>query len=155
MRSPYQYFRLIPLTWKMQCSSTHPVFFPTCFWVNLTMAEKATSSFPGSWAGKESTCKAGDPSSICGSGRSSGEGIGYPLQYSWASLVAQMVKNLPQYRKPGLDPWIGKIPWRAWQPTPVFLPGESGRDGILLGMDRRAWQATTFSVAKSQKRMSN
>ena len=46
-------------------------------------------------AGKESACNAGDPSSIAGSGISAGEGIGYPLQYSWPSLVAQLVKNLP------------------------------------------------------------
>ena len=46
-------------------------------------------------AGKESACNAGDSSSIPGSGSSAGEGIGYPLQYSWASLVAQLVKNLP------------------------------------------------------------
>ena len=51
--------------------------------------------FPGSSAGKESTCKAGDLGLIPGSGRSPGEGTGYPLQYSWASLVAQMVKNPP------------------------------------------------------------
>ena len=44
--------------------------------------------FPGSSAGKESACNAEDPSSIPGSGRSTGEGIGYPLQYSWASFVA-------------------------------------------------------------------
>ena len=44
--------------------------------------------FPGSSAGKESACHAGDPSSIPGSGRSSGEGISYPFQYSWVSLVA-------------------------------------------------------------------
>ena len=50
--------------------------------------------FPGSSVGKESTCNAGDPGSIPGSGRSAGEGMGYPLQYSWASLVAQLVKNL-------------------------------------------------------------
>ena len=50
---------------------------------------------PGSSAGKESTCNAGDSGSIPGSGRSSGEGIGYPLQYSWASLEAQSVNNLP------------------------------------------------------------
>ena len=44
----------------------------------------------------------------------------------WASLVAQMVKNHLQCGRPGFDPWVGKIPWRrAWQPTPVFLPGES------------------------------
>ena len=46
-------------------------------------------------SGKESSCNAGDPSSIPGSGRSTGEGIGYPLQYSWTSLMAQLVKNLP------------------------------------------------------------
>ena len=51
--------------------------------------------FPHSSVGKESTCNAGDPSSIPGVGRSAGEGIGFPLQYSWASLVAQLVKNLP------------------------------------------------------------
>ena len=50
--------------------------------------------FPGTSAGKEVTHNAGDPSSIPGSGRSPGEGIGYPLQYSWASLVVQMAKNL-------------------------------------------------------------
>jgi len=44
---------------------------------------------------KESTCNAGDPSSIPGLERSLGEGIGYPLQYSWASLMAQLVKNPP------------------------------------------------------------
>ena len=51
--------------------------------------------FPGSSAVKESTCNAGDPGSIPGSGRSAVEGIGNSLQYSWASLVAQLVKNLP------------------------------------------------------------
>ena len=51
--------------------------------------------FPGSSADEESTCNAGDPDSIPGSGRSPGEGIGYPLEYSWASLVAQMVKKPP------------------------------------------------------------
>ena len=50
---------------------------------------------PDSSAGKESACNAGDPSSIPGSERSSGEGISYPLQYSWASLVVQLVKNPP------------------------------------------------------------
>ena len=50
--------------------------------------------FPGSSADKEPICNAGDPGSILGSGSSLGDGIGYPLQYSWASLMAQMVKNL-------------------------------------------------------------
>jgi len=75
----------------------------------------------GSSAGKEPGCNAGDPSSIPGSGRSSREGIGYPFQYSWASLCLQC-------RRPGFDSWLGKIPWRrAWQPTPVFLPGHGQR----------------------------
>ena len=51
--------------------------------------------FPDGSAGKESACNAGDPGSIPGSGRSAGEGIGYPLQDSWASLVAELVKNPP------------------------------------------------------------
>ena len=50
--------------------------------------------FPGSSAGKESACNSGDPGSIPGSGSFPGKRIGYPLQYSWASLVSQMVKNL-------------------------------------------------------------
>ena len=49
--------------------------------------------FPDSSVGKESACNARDPGSIPGLGRSAGKGIGYPLQYSWASLVAQLVKN--------------------------------------------------------------
>ena len=51
--------------------------------------------FSGSSVGKESACNAGDPGSIPWSGRSPGEGLGYPLQYSWDSLVSQMVKNPP------------------------------------------------------------
>ena len=126
--------------------------------------------FPGGSEGKESTCNVGDLGSIPELGRSPGEGIGYPLQYSglensmdcivcgiaksWtrlrtftslqhsqgvqtiifsfllfrrASLVSQLVKRiLLQCRRPGFDSCVGKIPWRrAWQPTPVFLPGES------------------------------
>ena len=57
--------------------------------------------------------------------RSTGEGIGYPLQYCWVSLVAQLVKNLPAMGRLGFDPWVGKIPWRMERlPTPVFWPGE-------------------------------
>ena len=55
--------------------------------------------FPDSLVGKESICNAEDPGSVPGWGRSAGEGIGYPLQYSSASLVTQMVKNLPAMRE--------------------------------------------------------
>ena len=51
--------------------------------------------FPDSLVGQESTCNAGDPGSIPGLGRSPGEGIGYPFQYSCASLVSQLVRNPP------------------------------------------------------------
>ena len=55
--------------------------------------------FPDSSVGKESTYNTGDTSLIPGSGRSAGEGTGHPLQDSWASLVAQLVKNLPAMRE--------------------------------------------------------
>jgi len=75
--------------------------------------------FPGSSAGKESTCNAGDCTSIPGLGRPTGEGIGYPLQYSWASLVAQLVKNPPATRE------TLKLPWRRERlASPVLWPGE-------------------------------
>jgi len=63
--------------------------------------------FPGSSAEKESACNAGDPSLIPGSGRSTGEGIGYPLQCSWASLAAQLVKNPPAKR----EIWVQILGW--------------------------------------------
>ena len=79
----------------------------------------------GSSAREESTCNAGDPSSIPMVGRSPGKGIAYPFQYSWASLVVQTVKNPPAMWETWFNPWVGKIPWRrARQLTPVFLPGE-------------------------------
>ena len=55
--------------------------------------------FPSSSVGKDSTCNAGDAGSIHGLGRYPEEGTGNPLQYSWASLVAQLVKNLPTMRE--------------------------------------------------------
>ena len=55
--------------------------------------------FPDSSVGKKSTCSAGDPGLVPGSGRSAGEEVGYPLQYSWASLVAQLVKDPPAVRE--------------------------------------------------------
>ena len=54
--------------------------------INIALYVKCYMGFPDSSVGKESACNAGDPDSIPGLGRSTGEGIGYPLQYSWASL---------------------------------------------------------------------
>ena len=75
--------------------------------------------FPGSLASKESAGNAGDPGLIPGLGKFP-EGIGYPPQY-WAPLVAQTVWIYLQCVRPGFDPWVRKIPWKAWQPIPVFL----------------------------------
>ena len=61
--------------------------------------------FPDSSVGKESACNAEDSGSIPGSGRSAGEGIGYPFQYSWASLVAQLVKNWPTMQ----ETWVQSL----------------------------------------------
>ena len=70
--------------------------------------------FPDSSVGKESTCNAGDPSSIPGSGRSPGEEIGYPFQYSWAFLVAQLVKNPPcNVGDLGSIPGLGRFPGKG------------------------------------------
>ena len=61
--------------------------------------------FPDSSVGKESACHAGNPGSIPGLGRFPGEGIGYPFQYSWAFLVAQLVKDLPAVR----ETWVQSL----------------------------------------------
>ena len=67
----------------------------------------ADSGLPRRLSGKESACNAGDPISISGSGRSSGEGEDYPLQYSWVSLMAQLVNNLPAM----WDTWVRSLDW--------------------------------------------
>ena len=63
--------------------------------------------FHGSSAGKESACSSGDPGSIPGLGRSTGGGIGYPFQYSWALLEAQLAKNLPAM----WETWVQSLGW--------------------------------------------
>ena len=87
-----------------------------------------TYDFPGLlWQpdGKESACNAGDPGSIRGSGRSTGQGIGYPLQYLGASLMAQLVKNLPVMQETLVRSLSWEDPWRGERlPTPVLWPGE-------------------------------
>ena len=65
--------------------------------------------FPDSSVGKESAGNAGNPSSISGLGRSPGKGIGYPLKYSWASLVAQLVKNTPAMQ----ETWVQSLGWEG------------------------------------------
>ena len=77
---------------------------------------------PDSSVGKESTFNTGDPSSIPISERSTGEGIGYPLRYSWASLVTQLVKNLPTM-------WETWIPFLGWED--LLEKGKATHSSIL------------------------
>ena len=65
----------------------------------------STEGFPHSSVGEESSCNAGDPSLIPGSGRFPGEGVDYPLQHSWASLVAQLAKNPPAMQ----ETWVQSL----------------------------------------------
>ena len=102
---------------------------------------KTEMGFPDSSVGKESTWNVGGPGSIPGSGRSLGERIGYLLQCSWASLVAQLIKNLPAI----WETWVGKIPWRSERlPTPVFWPGEFHGQSLGLQRVRHDWVTFTF-----------
>ena len=90
--------------------------------------------FPGISAGKESACNVGDPSLIPGSGRSPGEGINNQLEYSWASLLAQTVKNPPEMR----EIWIQSLGWgdpleKEMATDSSILPGESHGARSLAG----------------------
>ena len=101
--------------------------------------------FPGSSDGKESSCNAGDPSSIPGLGRFTGEGTGYLLQYSRASLMAQLIKNLPAE----WETWLPSLGWEdpleegmatsgscsgcLWEDTDTVVLGGASRDSTAFG----------------------
>ena len=98
----------------------------------------------------EKACNARDPSLIPGSGRSTGEGIGYPLQYSWASLVAQLVKNLPAM----WETWVRSLVWEdSLEKGMTDYPLQYS--GLENSMDRGAWWATVHGVAKSRTQLNN
>ena len=110
--------------------------------------------FPDSSVGKESTCNAGIPGLIPGSGRSTGEGIGYPLQYSWASFVAQLVKNLPAM----WETWVQSLGWedpleRERLLTPVFWPREFHglySPWVCKESDTTEWLSLSLQVEKNK-----
>ena len=95
--------------------------------------------FPDSSVGKESACNAGDPGSIPGSRRSPGEGIGYPLQYFWASVVVQLVQNPPAMQ----DTWVQSLGWED-----PLEKGKCTHSSILAW--RIPWTCIDHGVAKSQ-----
>ena len=88
-------------------SDNHSASLHFFFLVMVSITASCTIGFPHNSVGKESACNAGDPSSIPGSGRSTGERTGYPLQYSSASLVAQLVRNAPAMR----ETWVQSLGW--------------------------------------------
>ena len=120
----------MPWSW----GSKGDAFLPSCHlaaWLGSSLSRPFLSQllgawgFPGSSTGKDSTCNAGNPRSIPELERSPGEGIGYPLQYSWTSLVIQMGKNLPAVR----ETWVQSLE-------------ETVHSSILawrIPMDRGAW----------------
>ena len=99
----------------------------------------------GGSAGKESTCNAGDPRLIPGSGKSTGEGIGYPLQYSWASLVAQLVKESSRnVGDLGSIPGLGRSPGEG-KGYPLQYSGlENSMDSIVHGVAKLQTQLSEF-----------
>ena len=128
-------------------------------WLHVIKSTQVVLGFPCGSDGNESACNAGDLGLIPGLGRSPGKGKGYPLQYSGLEnstgcIVHGIAKNrtrLTDFHSGGsggkeptcqcwrhkrcrFDPWVGKILWRrAWQPTPVFLPGDSHEQRSLIG----------------------
>ena len=92
------------------------------------MKRDELKGFPDSSVGEESTCNVGDPGLIPVWGRSAGEGIGYSLQYSQASLVAQLVKNLPAI----LETWVQSLGWED-----PLEKGKANQNSSIL-----AWRIT-------------
>ena len=95
--------------------------------------------FPGDSAGEESVCNAGDP----GLGRFPGKGIGYPHQYSWASLLVQTIKNPPTM----WEIWLRSLGWE--EPLEEGMATHSSILSWRIPTDRGAWQATVRGVAKN------
>ena len=104
---------------------------------------------PGNSDDKESACNTGDLSLIPGSGRFPGEGNSYPLQYSWASLVAQMVKNLPTIR----ETWVWSLGWE--EPLKEGMATHSCILAWRIPRDQAAWPTKVHGATKSQTLLTN
>ena len=115
---------------------SHFLYLPWCL-------RKLPGGFPDNSVGKESTCNAGDSGSSPGLGRSAGEGIGYPLQYSWASLVAQLVKNPSAI----WETWVRSLSWEN-----PLEKGTATHSSILSW--RIPW-TTIHRIAKSRTQLSD
>ena len=114
-----------------------------------TRVRKVSWCSPGSPAAKESTCNAGDSSLIRGLGRFPREAIGYPLQYSLASLVVQMVKSPPVM-------WETRVQSVGWEdPLEEGIATHSSILGWRIPMDRGAWRATVHGVTERETQLSD
>ena len=151
--------KLFFITYLLNLLSNPSADFPPRFILNLFMFfhfhwptsahTKWLTSLCMSLPGKESTCNAGDPGSVPGLGRSPEEGIGYSLQYSWASLMAQLVKNPPAI----WESWVQSLSWEDH-----LEEGTVTNSSILawrIPMDRGAWRATIYGVSKSRTWLSD
>ena len=101
------------------------------------------SIFTGGSVVKNLPVNAGDKGLILGLGRSPGEGIGNPLQYSWTSLVAQMMKNLPAMQ----ETWVQSLGWE--DPLEAGMATHSSILAWRISMDRGVWRATVHAVTES------
>ena len=136
------------VTWRCICFliqwtglAVEPVH--VCYsWQFFKCLEQNKGFFGGS-AGKESACNEGDLGSIPGLGRCPGGGHGYPLQYSWASLVAQMVKNTRAVR----ETWVRSLGWES--PLEEGMATHSSTLAWIFPIDRGAWQTTVYEVTKN------
>ena len=118
-------------------------------WINYAMENWVLLYSSDSSVGKESPCNSWDPGLIPRSGRSAGAGMSYPPQYSWASLVAKMVKNLLTLR----ETWVRSLVWGD-----PLEKGTATHSSVLawrIPMDRGAWRAIVQGVTKSQTWLSD
>ena len=123
------------------------------FNAEVVFAKVLLANFPGSSVGEEFPSNAGDPGLIRGSGRSAGEGIGYPPSVLGQSLWLSWWRICLQCGRPRFDPWVGKMLWRRERlPTPVFWPGEFR--GLCSAWGHKESDTTeglhfTFTLAKA------
>ena len=110
-----------------------------CWSISSQCCTSIIMGFPGSSAGKESTCTSGDPSLIPGLGKSPGEGIGYPLQYSWATIWWLRKRNLPAMQ----EIWIRSLGWE--DPLEEGMATHSSNLAWETSWTEEPWSVSRFS----------
>ena len=120
----------------------HQILLNNAFYICETL--ESSKGFSSSSAGKKSAFNARDPSQSPGLGRSPGGETDYPLQRSWASLVAQMVKDLPAVQQT----WVQSLSWE--DPPKKGMATNSSIPAWRIPTDREAWRAIVHGVTKSQ-----